>query len=230
MHHPLHFQWNSDRLFGVVGERIMRLSEFIKAERLRMGLNQTQFGRRARVSHTYIRKLEGGHSRRPEAPKLGQLASFLGVSLEVLLAMANEENLAREGAKQKEGGDVNASPTPTDRPLSPSADPAAGLPLDEGKKMLMAESLHTVAELEGIIPNTPALLKMLAELPSNEIVIIAELIVTLHSRMVFAQAGQNRRLAVPSPQYRLTQEDVRTAVRLLNNGAMPQLPEPREKN
>jgi transcriptional regulator with XRE-family HTH domain len=63
-----------------------RLKTVIKRLRIERGLTQVELAKKARVTQTYVAKIEGGDRVNPSLPVLKRLATALGVSVAKLLS------------------------------------------------------------------------------------------------------------------------------------------------
>ena len=63
-----------------------RLKTVIKRLRTERGLTQVELAKKAKVTQTYIAKIEGGDRVSPSLPVLKRLAKALGVPVTALLA------------------------------------------------------------------------------------------------------------------------------------------------
>ena len=62
-----------------------RLKTMIKRLRTERGLTQVELAKKAKVTQTYVAKIEGGDRVNPSLPVLKRLAKALGVPVTVLL-------------------------------------------------------------------------------------------------------------------------------------------------
>lgn len=69
----------------------MSLGTRLKAERQRLHLTQIELAARARVSQPLIARLELDQIKEPAAHPLGRIARTLGISLDYLIGMYDED-------------------------------------------------------------------------------------------------------------------------------------------